>query len=61
MLENFEKIMQGTYTQIVKTEKRPKKRQGKVCYCCKCGTSGKTLYKLDKENYICIECKKGVK
>ena len=25
MLENFEKIMQGVYTQIVKAEKRPKK------------------------------------
>lgn len=30
MLENFEKIMQGTYTQIMNTEKSPKK--GKVEY-----------------------------
>lgn len=52
--------MQSIYTQIMNAEKRPKERQGRICYCYKCGATNKTLCKLTKENYICIECKKNI-
>lgn len=63
MMDLKEYAHKGIYRQIVMSElsNKHKKRTGTIIGCCKCGRTDKTLYKLNDEERICIDCKKEIK
>ena len=58
---NFNEYFKNSpYTRMAINEnyKQKVKHKYTIVVCCKCGKTNTTLYKLGKDKYICLECKK---